>query len=176
MHAAIYDAVNAIDRTHKPYLVRLIGVSRFASGDAAADAAVHAVLVSLYPKFQAALDAHVSSCWQQFRKDRTRQKASVLDKRSRIAFWLSEVTMVRLIHQLPSFLDLPRAISSRHGFSGTEPNSRLDDKKCMFFDAAQLGILRDCCVLSAGRLDLSAESRRPGEVTAKKYEYSALIT
>jgi hypothetical protein len=56
MHAAIYDAVNAIDRTHKPYLVRLTEVSRFASGDAAADAAAHAVLVSLYPKFQAALD------------------------------------------------------------------------------------------------------------------------
>ena len=33
MHAAIYDAVNAIDRTHKPYLVRLTGVSRFASED-----------------------------------------------------------------------------------------------------------------------------------------------
>src|ERR1700676_1363944 len=29
MHAAIYDAVNAIDRTHKPYLVRLTAVSRF---------------------------------------------------------------------------------------------------------------------------------------------------
>ncbi len=26
MHAAIYDAVNAIDRTHRPYLVRLNGV------------------------------------------------------------------------------------------------------------------------------------------------------
>src|ERR1700731_3645571 len=33
MHAAIYDAVNAIDRPHKPYLVRLTGVSRFASQD-----------------------------------------------------------------------------------------------------------------------------------------------
>lgn len=56
MHAAIYDAVNAIDKTHKPYLVRLTGVSRFASEDAAADAAAHAVLVALYPKFQASLD------------------------------------------------------------------------------------------------------------------------
>jgi hypothetical protein len=54
----------------------------------------------------------------------------------------------------------------------TEPSSRLDDQKCIFFDAAQLDIPRDCCVLSAGRLDLSAESRRPGEVTGKKYEYS----
>src|SRR4029077_5727271 len=36
MHAAISDAVNAIDKTHKPYLVRLTRVSRFASQDAAA--------------------------------------------------------------------------------------------------------------------------------------------
>jgi hypothetical protein len=59
MHAAIYDAVNAIDRTHKSYLVRLTGVSRFASQDAAADVAAHAVLVSLYPSFQTALDAQL---------------------------------------------------------------------------------------------------------------------
>src|SRR4029077_14009751 len=59
MHAAIYDVVNAIDGTHKPYLVRLEEVSRYASKDAAADAAAHAVLVSLYPKFQAAVDAQL---------------------------------------------------------------------------------------------------------------------
>ena len=41
MHAAIYDAVNAIDRTHKPYLVHLSGVSQSASQDAAAAAAAH---------------------------------------------------------------------------------------------------------------------------------------
>ncbi len=56
MHAAIYDAVNAIDRTHRPYLVRLSGVSRGASQEAAAAAAAHEVLVALYPGFQAALD------------------------------------------------------------------------------------------------------------------------
>ncbi len=59
MHAAIYDAVNAIDRTHKPYLVRLRGVSRFASQDAAANAAAHEVLVALYPNFQTTLDAQL---------------------------------------------------------------------------------------------------------------------
>src|SRR6266853_3453696 len=53
MHAAIYDAVNTIDRTHKPYLVQLTGVSGHASLDAAAAAAAHEVLVKLYPKFQA---------------------------------------------------------------------------------------------------------------------------
>ena len=56
MHAAIYDAVNAIDRRHTPYLVRLSGVSRFASQDAAAASAAHEVLIALYPKFQAMLD------------------------------------------------------------------------------------------------------------------------
>jgi hypothetical protein len=56
MHAAIYDAVNAIDRTHKVYLVRLSGVSHFASQDAAAAAAAHEVLLALYPKFQTLLD------------------------------------------------------------------------------------------------------------------------
>jgi hypothetical protein len=59
MHAAIYDAVNAIDRTHKPYLVRLTAVSRFASQDAAAASAAHAVLVALYPSFQAFLDGQL---------------------------------------------------------------------------------------------------------------------
>ena len=56
MHAAIYDAVNAIDRTHAPYFVRLSGVSRFASQDAAAASAAHEVLTVLYPKVQALLD------------------------------------------------------------------------------------------------------------------------
>jgi len=57
MHAAIYDAVNAIDRTHKPYLVRLAGVPKHTSQEAAAAAAAHEVLVALYPKFQTTLDA-----------------------------------------------------------------------------------------------------------------------
>jgi hypothetical protein len=65
LHAAIYDAVNAIDRTHKPYLVRLTEVSRFASQEAAADAAAHAVLVALYPKSQVTLDAQLQKLLAQ---------------------------------------------------------------------------------------------------------------
>jgi len=57
LHAAIYDAVNAVDRTHRPYLVRLSGVPRDASQEAAAAAAAHEVLVALYPGFQATLGA-----------------------------------------------------------------------------------------------------------------------
>ena len=56
MHAAIYDAVNAIAGTHEPYLVRLADVPRHASRQAAAAAAAHEVLAALYPAFQTALD------------------------------------------------------------------------------------------------------------------------
>jgi hypothetical protein len=56
MHAAIYDAVNAIDRSHQPYLVRVEHVSPRASQEAAAAAAAHETLVALYPAFQATLD------------------------------------------------------------------------------------------------------------------------
>jgi len=64
MHAAIYDAVNAIDGTHKPYLVRL-SASHFASQEAAAAAAAHEVLVKLYPSFQATLDAQFQQALAQ---------------------------------------------------------------------------------------------------------------
>jgi hypothetical protein len=59
MHTAIYDAVNAIDRTHKPYLVSLNAVPRSASQEAAAASAAHDVLVGLYPNFQSMLDAQL---------------------------------------------------------------------------------------------------------------------
>ena len=65
MHAAIYDAVNNIDRTHRPYLVKLTGVSRKASQAAAADAAAHAVLAALYPDFRETLDAQLEQLLEE---------------------------------------------------------------------------------------------------------------
>ena len=65
LHAAIYDAVNAIDRTHAPYLIRLSGVSRTASEDAAAAAAGHEVLLTLYPPFSARLDEQLQQSLAQ---------------------------------------------------------------------------------------------------------------
>src|SRR4029077_19652482 len=67
MHAAIYDAVNAIDKTHESYLVNLKGVTPSASQDAAAAAAAHEVLVALYPSpsFQAMLDAQLQQSLAQ---------------------------------------------------------------------------------------------------------------
>ena len=57
LHAAIYDAVNAIDRTHAPYLIRVRHAPRGASQQAAAAAAAHGVLVALYPALSAQIDA-----------------------------------------------------------------------------------------------------------------------
>src|SRR5436853_671936 len=59
MHAAMYDAVNAIDGAHTPYLVHFTDVSRSASQDAAAAVAAHEVLVTLYPQFKTQLDEHL---------------------------------------------------------------------------------------------------------------------
>src|ERR1700747_1811097 len=57
LHAAIYDAVNAIDRTHKPYLVHLNGVSRNASQEEANNSAAPEMLVALYPTLKQNLDS-----------------------------------------------------------------------------------------------------------------------
>src|SRR5207253_3994694 len=59
MHAAIYDAVNSIDRTHRPYLVRLSDAPQDASQEAAAAAAAHRVLVALYSTLKSALDTEL---------------------------------------------------------------------------------------------------------------------
>src|SRR5436853_7882289 len=59
LHAAVYDAVNAIDGAHTPYLVHFTDVSRSASQDAAAAVAAHEVLVTLYPQFKTQLDEHL---------------------------------------------------------------------------------------------------------------------
>ena len=56
LHAAIYDAVNGIRRTHEPYLAAG-AVSGSASVEAAANAGARAVLIALYPADQDAFDA-----------------------------------------------------------------------------------------------------------------------
>jgi hypothetical protein len=67
LHAAIFDAVNNIEPKFSPYLVRLPDVPRSASKIAAADQAAHDVLASLYPAFQASLDAELQQDFAQLR-------------------------------------------------------------------------------------------------------------
>jgi hypothetical protein len=65
MHAAIYDAVNAIDRRHKPYLVTMPEASPIASQEAAAAAAAHEVLAGLYPTLKSTLDGELQQSLAQ---------------------------------------------------------------------------------------------------------------
>jgi hypothetical protein len=55
-HGAIFDAMNAVTRTYKPYLIQPQAASG-ASQDAAGAAAAHAVLSALYPAQKVRLDA-----------------------------------------------------------------------------------------------------------------------
>jgi hypothetical protein len=60
VHLAVYDAVNAIDHRHQPYLFTT-DASDGASKDAAAIAAAHRILVNYFPTQQASLDAQFAS-------------------------------------------------------------------------------------------------------------------
>ena len=73
LHAAIFDAVNNIDRDFQPYAVRHPHVSRKASTQAAADQAAHDVLLSLYPAFAATLDSQLQQDLEQipYGRDKT---------------------------------------------------------------------------------------------------------
>lgn len=55
-HAAMYDAVNALDRTHEPYLIDALAHPR-ASREAAVAAAAHRALVTLFPAQAATFNA-----------------------------------------------------------------------------------------------------------------------
>jgi len=60
LHAAIYDAVTAIDRTHEPYLIS-VRAPRAASETAATDAAARTALDGLYPAQQSVIDAQYAA-------------------------------------------------------------------------------------------------------------------
>jgi len=64
LHAAIYDAVNGIARTHEPYLITGL-VPASASVEAAASAAAHDVLISLFPAYRSDFDTNFTASISQ---------------------------------------------------------------------------------------------------------------
>ena len=60
VHTAVYDAVNAIDRTHKPYAVDVPALPG-TSAEAAVAAAAHRTLVALFPAQTATFDAEFTA-------------------------------------------------------------------------------------------------------------------
>jgi len=124
MHAAIYDAVNAIDGTHKPYLVRL-SASHFASQEAAAAAAAHEVLVKLTRASRRHSMPNFSRHWHSFRME-DRLTASTSEERWPTGYWLCGPMMARMPSPSPMFLAVLREITNRHRrISRTSPNSRI---------------------------------------------------
>jgi membrane-associated phospholipid phosphatase len=80
LHAAIYDAVNAIDRTHEPYLIS-VRAPRSASETAAADAAAHTALLGLYPTEQSRLDGDYTAELAQVPDGQAKDKGIRLGER-----------------------------------------------------------------------------------------------
>jgi hypothetical protein len=72
MHAAIFDAVNSIDGSYKPYLTDVPG-TKHASIEAAAAKAARDVLVSLYPTRAAIFDAEFAASIAGLEENRVRQ-------------------------------------------------------------------------------------------------------
>lgn len=72
MHAAMFDAVNSIDRNHTPYLTDVPGTPN-ASIEAAAAQAAHDVLASLYPTRVAVFDAELAASLQGIEDNRVQQ-------------------------------------------------------------------------------------------------------
>jgi hypothetical protein len=69
LHTSIYDAVNGIRRTHKPYFVTGTGPAS-ASIEAAASAAAHRVMVVLYPMLQSRFDTEYQNSSSSIRNER----------------------------------------------------------------------------------------------------------
>jgi hypothetical protein len=81
LHAAIFDAVNAIDKTYRPYAVHLAHVSRATSAEAAADQAAHDILVSLYPSFAPTLDSELQEDLDRIEDGRHKRQGIELGER-----------------------------------------------------------------------------------------------
>ncbi len=60
VQGAVYDAVNSIDGSYDPYLIK-VKAPKGASLDAAAAQAAHDALVALYPEYQPQLDAQLAT-------------------------------------------------------------------------------------------------------------------
>ena len=73
MHSAVYDAVNAIVKTHADYLVHL-KAPRHASVAAAAAQAAHDVLVQLYPSQTSMLDGDLATSLASVSADEARDQ------------------------------------------------------------------------------------------------------
>jgi hypothetical protein len=77
VHAAVYDAVNAVERTHQPYRVEAKAPPG-TSATAAAAVAAHRVLLSLYPAQVARFDKALDDCCADIPEGKSRDDGVAL--------------------------------------------------------------------------------------------------
>ena len=87
VQAAVYDAVNAIDRSYEPYFVD-VKAPRSASPEAAAAAAAHRALVALYPAQAVAFDAQLTASLAAIPDGPAEDKGVRLGERSPRRSWI----------------------------------------------------------------------------------------
>lgn len=76
VHVAMFDAVNAIDRSYEPYFAD-VPASHGASPEAAAAQAAHDTLIALYPSRQAVFDAELAEDLAGIPRGRARQGVAI---------------------------------------------------------------------------------------------------
>src|SRR5262245_39886043 len=81
LHVAMFEAVNAVARRYQPYKLDLAG-DKLASKDAAAAAAAHMVLSSLFPEQKAKLDLELQSTLAGIKDEDAKGKGVELGKRA----------------------------------------------------------------------------------------------
>jgi hypothetical protein len=77
VHIAVYDAVNAIERTHKPFRVEMNAPAN-TSAEVAAAVAAHRALVALYPKQGEHFDKLLDQCLKEVPAGAARTNGSTL--------------------------------------------------------------------------------------------------
>jgi hypothetical protein len=85
VHAAMFDAVNSIDKSYTPYLIE-VDAYPGASIDAAAATAAHGVLVGLYPTRQAVFDAELA-----------RSLAGIPENQARLGMIVGRIVAARML-------------------------------------------------------------------------------
>ncbi|MDA0165994.1 vanadium-dependent haloperoxidase [Solirubrobacter ginsenosidimutans] len=100
VHGAVYDAVNAIDRSHRPYL-RVAPVRRPASQDAAAATAAFRVLVALYPAQATVLQANYDASLAKLPADERRARGIAAGEAAAAAMLAARANDGRMAHGAP---------------------------------------------------------------------------
>jgi hypothetical protein len=91
VHAAMFDAANAIDRRYTPYKIEPTSPRRGASPEAAAAAAAHAALLGLFPEQAATLDAAYAASLATLPNDWATARGIALGEEVAIAMVASRV-------------------------------------------------------------------------------------